>query len=55
MHVEIRFYIRFSGRVTRARRNMENVKKTPPDTPPRHREARNTFKRIQTVVDSESE
>ncbi|XP_071572310.1 uncharacterized protein [Temnothorax nylanderi] len=44
------------GRVTRARRNMENVKKTtPPDTPPRHREARNTFRRIQTVVDSDSE
>ncbi|XP_077278136.1 uncharacterized protein LOC143906155 [Temnothorax americanus] len=44
------------GRVTRAQRNMENVKKTtPPDTPPRHREARNTFRRIQSVVDSDSE
>ncbi|XP_011163085.1 cylicin-1 isoform X2 [Solenopsis invicta] len=43
------------GRITRARRNMENVKKTPPDTPPRHREARNTFKRIQTVVDIDSD
>ncbi|XP_024885722.1 nucleolar protein dnt1-like isoform X1 [Temnothorax curvispinosus] len=45
----------YKGRVTRARRNMENVKKTPPDTPPRHREARNTFRRIQSVVDSDSE
>lgn len=44
-----------SGRITRARRNMENVKKTTsPNTPPRHREARNTFRRIQTVVDSDS-
>lgn len=44
------------GRITRARRNMENVKKIIlPDTPQRHREARNTFKRIQTVVDSDSD
>ncbi|XP_011631637.1 HIRA-interacting protein 3-like isoform X2 [Pogonomyrmex barbatus] len=47
------------GRVcTRARRNMENVKKTiPSDTShdTRHREIHNTFRRIQTVVDSDSE
>ncbi|KYQ51652.1 HIRA-interacting protein 3 [Trachymyrmex zeteki] len=42
------------GRVTRARRNMDNVKKTLPDVPLRYRE-RNTFRLIQTVVDSDSE
>lgn len=44
------------GRVTRARRSMENVKKAILlETPPRHREARKTLKRIRTVVDSDSE
>ncbi|XP_067210166.1 uncharacterized protein DDB_G0286299 isoform X2 [Linepithema humile] len=44
------------GRVTRARRNMDNGRKAiSSDTPPRHREARNSFKRIQTVIDSDSE
>ncbi|XP_011874810.1 PREDICTED: HIRA-interacting protein 3-like [Vollenhovia emeryi] len=42
------------GRVTRSRRNVETFKKASPDTP-RHREARNTFRRIQTVIDSDSE
>ncbi|KAL0122434.1 hypothetical protein PUN28_007273 [Cardiocondyla obscurior] len=43
------------GRITRARRNIENVKKgTHPKTPPRHREER-IFRRIRTVVDSDSE
>ncbi|XP_018363421.1 PREDICTED: HIRA-interacting protein 3-like isoform X1 [Trachymyrmex cornetzi] len=42
------------GRITRARRSMDTVKKTVPDTPPRYRE-HNTFRRIQTVVDSDSE
>ncbi|XP_011349606.1 HIRA-interacting protein 3 isoform X2 [Ooceraea biroi] len=44
------------GRVTRARRNIDNGKKAiSPSTPPGHREAFNTFKRIKTVVDSDSE
>ncbi|XP_018339093.1 PREDICTED: HIRA-interacting protein 3-like isoform X2 [Trachymyrmex septentrionalis] len=43
------------GRITRARRSMDTtVKKTLSDTPPRYRE-HNTFRRIQTVVDSDSE
>jgi len=41
----------FLGRVTRARRNMNN-KSTPPDTPQRYRETR---KRIQSIIDSDSE
>lgn len=47
-------FVFISGRVTRARRNMDNVKKTLPDVPLRYRE-RNTFRLIQTVVDSDSE
>ncbi|KAG5316828.1 HIRP3 protein, partial [Acromyrmex insinuator] len=42
------------GRITRARRSMDTVKKTLSDTPLRYRE-HNTFRRIQTVVDSDSE
>ncbi|XP_071862493.1 uncharacterized protein isoform X2 [Bombus fervidus] len=41
------------GRVTRAQRNKESTK--PPETPTKHREARSTFKRVLTVVDSDSE
>lgn len=41
----------FLGRVTRARRNMNN-KSTAPDTPQRYRETR---KRIQNIIDSDSE
>ncbi|EFN77379.1 chromatin modification-related protein EAF7 [Harpegnathos saltator] len=44
------------GRVTRARRNIGSNKKPPVvENPPRHREARNTLKRLRTVVDSDSE
>lgn len=44
------------GRITRARRNVDNNRKAISlDTSPRHREARNTFKRIRTVIDSDSE
>ncbi|XP_012174360.1 pre-mRNA-splicing factor CWC22 homolog isoform X2 [Bombus terrestris] len=41
------------GRVTRAQRNKESTKT--PETPTKHREARSTFKRVLTVVDSDSE
>lgn len=41
------------GRVTRAQRNKESTKI--PETPTKHREARSTFKRVLTVVDSDSE
>ena len=48
-------FVFISGRITRARRSMDTtVKKTLSDTPPRYRE-HNTFRRIQTVVDSDSE
>lgn len=40
----------FLGRVTRARRNMN--KSTSPDSPQRYRETR---KRIQSIIDSDSE
>ncbi|XP_032673411.1 lisH domain-containing protein C1711.05-like isoform X2 [Odontomachus brunneus] len=44
------------GRVTRARRSMEgNKKPVIVETPPRHREARSTFKRLRSVVDSDSD
>ncbi|KAG5331145.1 HIRP3 protein, partial [Acromyrmex charruanus] len=42
------------GRITRARRSMDTVKKTLSDISSRYRE-HNTFRRIQTVVDSDSE
>ncbi|XP_018052970.1 PREDICTED: HIRA-interacting protein 3-like [Atta colombica] len=42
------------GRITRARRNMDTVKKILSNTSSRYRE-HNTFRRIQTVVDSDSE
>ncbi|OAD57635.1 HIRA-interacting protein 3, partial [Eufriesea mexicana] len=45
------------GRVTRAQRSKDfnkELTKTP-ETPTKHREARNTFKRVLTVVDSDSE
>ncbi|XP_033177437.1 claspin isoform X2 [Bombus impatiens] len=41
------------GRVTRAQRNKESTKT--PETPTKHREARSSFKRVLTVVDSDSE
>ncbi|XP_043605024.1 uncharacterized protein YFR016C-like isoform X2 [Bombus pyrosoma] len=41
------------GRVTRAQRNKESTKIL--ETPTKHREARSTFKRVLTVVDSDSE
>ncbi|KAK2585468.1 hypothetical protein KPH14_010126 [Odynerus spinipes] len=45
------------GRVTRSRRGMDSNKNSiiSPETPSRHREARNTYKRIKTVIDSDSE
>lgn len=44
------------GRVTRARRNMDPKKESKtPETPTKQREARTTFKRIMSVVDSDSE
>jgi len=46
-------FVFISGRITRARRNMDTVKKILSNTS-RHRE-HNTFRRIQTVVDSDSE
>ncbi|XP_018394693.1 PREDICTED: lisH domain-containing protein C1711.05-like [Cyphomyrmex costatus] len=42
------------GRITRARRNRNNVERTLPDTSPRSREYKK-FSRIQTVIDSDSE
>ncbi|XP_076177303.1 uncharacterized protein LOC143151750 [Ptiloglossa arizonensis] len=45
------------GRVTRAQRNKDSSKEPTrtPGTPTKHREARNTFKRVLRVVDSDSE
>ena len=47
-------FVFISGRITRARRNMDTVKKILSNTSSRYRE-HNTFRRIQTVVDSDSE
>ncbi|XP_043506882.1 transcriptional regulator ATRX homolog [Frieseomelitta varia] len=45
------------GRVTRAQRNKDSNKDSSkqPETPTKYREARSTFKRVLTVVDSDSE
>ncbi|KAI4494212.1 hypothetical protein M0802_009081 [Mischocyttarus mexicanus] len=45
------------GRVTRSRRGMDNNKNSiiSTETPSRYRETRNAYKRIQTVIDSDSE
>ncbi|XP_043253039.1 DNA ligase 1-like [Colletes gigas] len=45
------------GRVTRAQRNKDSNKEVTrtPETPTKHREARNSFKRVLRVVDSDSE
>ncbi|XP_076760860.1 uncharacterized protein LOC143429235 [Xylocopa sonorina] len=45
------------GRVTRAQRNKDSNRESikTSETPTKHREARNTFKRVLSVVDSDSE